>query len=166
MSFRTYVRLFVVFVCAHLAAYLVAGMIVQPFYEPLFRGDAPLLACYLRTTADPELYSQAMAWAFPAQIARALLLALALVPVLRHLMEMRFAARFAFLFGLFFLYMSFAASAPGANIEGLVYFKPAIVEAGFLPGLLESVLHALVMSLIAAKFLVSRKATVSSEQPG
>ncbi|MBD3239051.1 MAG: hypothetical protein GF331_00590 [Chitinivibrionales bacterium] len=160
-----FLRLFVVFVAAHLAAYLVAGMIVQPLYEPLFRGDSPLLACYLRTTADPALYKQAMAWAFPAQIARALLLALVLLPILDRLLAMRFVTRSVFLFGLFFVYMSFACSAPGANIEGLVYLKPAIVGKGFVPGLLESVLHALIASLIAARFLVARdRAVLDSAQ--
>lgn len=161
LSIKDYIRLCIVFTIAHILAYLVSGTIIQPLYEPLWRGETPLLSAYLRTAADPELYKQAMIWAFPAQFLRGILLAVGLFPILATLKNMSFWNRYIFLFGLFTIYLNIACSAPGANIEGLIYLKPIFVKKGFLPGFLESLMHSATAAFVISKFIniKTKKAT-------
>jgi hypothetical protein len=165
INVRQALRLALVFVGAHLAAYLVAGMIaIQFFYPGFWDGPTPLFQPFLRTMNEPELWSHAVLWQFPGQIARALLMALVLLPIAAKLQELTFGRRFLFLGGLLFFYTHLLAAAPSpANIEGFIYMRPEFVRAAFWRCQPEMVLYALLAGFLMARFLFKRKA---GPQPG
>jgi hypothetical protein len=165
VSIKEIIRLFVVFLVAHLIAYLVAGAVaINFFYTGFWDGPAPLYRPFLRTMVEPELWRHAEIWQIPGQIIRALLMALVLLPVAVRLKEMTVGIRCLFFFGLLFIFTHLAAAAPSpANIEGFIYMRPEFVQAAFWRGQAEMVLYSLLAGFLMARFMFKtrRKKKVS-----
>lgn len=151
------IRFLIVVVLSHTFAYLVAGgFSYQLITKPMWEGPSPLLAAYLRTPGNPELWNFAMTWQIPAQLLRGLLLGLALLPLFETLKAWNWLKRFTFLAVLLFVFTHFASAAPSpANLEGLVYIKPEFVQLGFFAMQVEMVLYSLLAGLFMAKWLYS-----------
>jgi hypothetical protein len=149
-----YIRFVIVIIAAHTVAYLLAGgiayqMITKEFWE----GTNPLLAAYLRTPSNTELWSYAMIWQIPGQIVRALLIGLVLLPIQHSLKEWTILKRFLFFSTLLFVLTHLSAAVPSpANIEGLVYMRPEFIQLGFLKMQPEMIAYSLIAGFIFAKF--------------
>ena len=155
MNTKKHIRFVLVIIMAHTFSYLLAGgFSYQLITKPLWEGENPLLAAYLRTPGNAELWNFAMLWQIPAQILRSLLLGLALLPLFNTLQEWNFTKRFLFLSSLFFVFTHIASAAPSpANIEGLVYMKPEFVKEGFFLMQVEMILYSLLVGWSASKWL-------------
>jgi hypothetical protein len=152
---KEHIRFVAVVVLSHTFAYLVAGglsyqLITKPFWE----GPNPLLSAYLRTPGNAELWNYAMTWQIPAQLIRAFLIGLALLPLSDTLKAWSLLKRLTFLSALLFVFTHFASAAPSpANLEGLVYVKPEFVQLGFFAMQVEMILYSLLADFFMAKWL-------------
>src|SRR5688572_10857220 len=122
-------RFFTVIVLAHVIAYLVAGGIsYQLITKSLWDAPDTILANYLRTPVDPELWRFAMVWQVPAQILRGILTALVLLPLFELHASWTKLKKVLFYGALVFVLSHLSSSAPSpANIEGLVYIRPEFI---------------------------------------
>ena len=152
---KEHIRFLMVVILSHTFAYLVAGGIsYQLITKPFWEGPNPLLSAYLRTPGNAELWNFAMTWQVPAQLLRALLLGLALLPLLDTLKAWSLLKCFTFLSVLLFVFTHFASAAPSpANLEGLVYIKPEFVKLGFFAMQVEMILYSLLAGFFMAKWL-------------
>ena len=115
-------------IAVHIVTYFVVGALAYQFLtKEFYVGPEPIFARFMRTEAEPALWSHVTKWFFPAQALRGLLIALALWPFLEALKSMSFSKRLAAIAGLYLLlgFWAAATAAPG-TIEGLVYLRPEI----------------------------------------
>src|SRR6056297_2232348 len=84
-----------------------------------------------------------------------LLMSLVLYPVMPLLGDISFAARFAFFFGLMFIYTDFAGAVPFPhNIEGFVYMKSRYLQKKMIWKLyFEIIIYSLLFALCTAWLL-------------
>lgn len=111
---------------AHAVTYFLAGSIAyQLLTKKLYTGPDPLFASYMRTEADPALWSHVMTWLLPANLLRGVLMAAALYPFLGMLTSWPLFKRFLSVSALYLIFGFWAAAGavPG-NLEGLVYLRP------------------------------------------
>ncbi|MBK7859855.1 MAG: hypothetical protein IPJ65_14775 [Archangiaceae bacterium] len=111
------------------AAYLISGglaylLLTKRFYV----GDHAVFAAFLRSEANPEQWAHVTRWQVPILLARALLIAIVLLPFREALSAHAPRRRLAVLFGVFFVMLHLAAAAPSpSNLEGLVYMRPELL---------------------------------------
>lgn len=146
-------------IIAHTVAYLISGGIAYQFITKEFwEGEDPLLAAYLRTPGNAELWRYAMIWQIPGQLIRALLIGLVLLPLHSFLKEWSAMKTFLFFSSLLFVLTHLASAAPSpANIEGLVYVKPEFVNLGFFKMQPEMIVYSIIAGMIFAKFAYKGK---------
>lgn len=149
-----YLWFFIGFFAVHLVAYVVAGLLSQMFSQDVY-GEEGVLSGYLRDLSRPDERQRQGLVMVPAQLARAVLMALVLVPLLEPLREMSFGLRGLFLGGLMFVYSDIAAAVPFTNtIEGLVYLKPELVSrSAFWTVQAEGIIYAVLFGLGATWIL-------------
>jgi hypothetical protein len=154
ISPKLYIRFVVVIILAHTLAYLFAGGIAyQLITKDLWEGSDSILADYLRTPGNEELWTFAMIWQIPGQLLRGLLMGLVMLPLYAALKDWTFKRKFLFFGLLLFVFTHLSASAPSpANIEGLVYMRPEFIELGFLLMQPEMILYGIIAGLIFAKY--------------
>ena len=140
------------FVAIHLGAYIAAGALTLQFTKDLYTGESALFASFLRDVDAPEEKARQGLVMWPAQLARGLLMSIVLYPILGPLAELSFAARFAFLATLMFVYTDLAAATPFSNtIEGLVYMKKKFVRpSAFWRIQSEALLYSTLFGALAA----------------
>jgi hypothetical protein len=137
---------------AHVTTYFLAGAIAYPLLtKDFYTGPNPVFASFMRTEAEPELWSHVVRWFLPAQILRGLLIAGVLYPLLDTLKSWSFGRRFLLLAGLYIVLGFWAATvaAPG-TIEGMVYLRPFITPYAHLAVQPEIVLQGLALAFIVA----------------
>jgi hypothetical protein len=137
---------------AHVTTYFLAGAIAYPLLtRDFYTGPNPVFASFMRTEAEPELWSHVVRWFLPAQILRGLLIAGVLYPLLDTLKSWSFGRRFLLLAGLYIVLGFWAATvaAPG-TIEGMVYLRPFITPYAHLAVQPEIVLQGLALAFIVA----------------
>jgi len=113
-------------VITHTVTYFVIGAIAyQLLTKPLYIGEQAVMATFMRTEAEPELWHHVMVWFLPAQVLRGLLIALSLYPFHNTLVEWSWAKRFVAIAGIYIVigFWACTVAAPG-TIEGLVYLRP------------------------------------------
>jgi hypothetical protein len=115
-------------IAGHVTTYFLAGaaayhLLTKEFYV----GPKAIFASFMRTEAEPALFSHVVTWFLPAQILRGLLIAAALYPLLDTLRAWSFLKRFLSIASLYLVLGFWAATvaAPG-TIEGMVYMRPFI----------------------------------------
>lgn len=116
---------------AHSVTYIVCGALAYFLLtKPLYMEGASLLSRFMRTEADPVLWSHVNAWLLPGQLLRGLLMAAALFPFLPTLAEWDFRRRFLAITGLYVVFGFWGASVAGVgNVEGLIYLRPEFTWA-------------------------------------
>lgn len=144
------------FFVIHLIAYVVAGVLNQQLLsKEIYGGEQPLFAPFFRTWDEPDERRRQGRLMVPAQLARAVLMAIVLFPLLPAIADLSFGMRFAFLAGLMFVYTDLAAATPFANnIEGLVYLKPRFTTSDvFWRIQAEAIVYSLIFGGSAAVLL-------------
>ncbi|MCS7186199.1 MAG: hypothetical protein RMK89_04505 [Armatimonadota bacterium] len=135
-------------VVTHTVTYFVVGAIAyQLLTKPLYIGEKAIMATFMRTEDEPELWRHVMVWFFPAQILRGLLMALALFPFLDTLISWNWKKRFLVIAGIYIIFgfWASAVAAPG-TIEGFVYLRPEFTPSIHLTVQPEIVVQGLLMS--------------------
>jgi len=125
---KTFLRFAVKVTVAHVVTYFVAGALAyQLLTKPFYVGPDAVFASFMRTEADPALWSHVMRWFLPGNMLRGILMALALFPFLDRLTSWPFGKRFLSLAGLYLIFgfWATAVAAPG-TLEGMVYMRPEI----------------------------------------
>ncbi len=115
-------------VAAQVTTYFLAGAAAYPLLTKQFYvGPRPIFAIFLRTEAEPELWSHVVRWFLPAEILRGFLIATVLYPLFDTLKNWPFLKRLLFIAGLYIVLGFWAATvaAPG-TIEGMIYMRPFI----------------------------------------
>lgn len=141
---------------AHVTTYFLAGAIFYQFLTiDFYTGPNPIFARFMRTEAEPELWSHVVRWFLPAQILRGVLLAAVLYPFFDTLKTWSFGKRFVSLAGLYVVLGFWAATvaAPG-TIEGMVYLRPFITPAVHLRVQPEIILQGLGLAFLVAGAMV------------
>ncbi|MBK6526009.1 MAG: hypothetical protein IPG07_10970 [Crocinitomicaceae bacterium] len=153
-SVKQRIRFVIVVIIAHTIAYLFSGGIAYQFItKPLWEGSDSLLASYLRTPGNEELWGFAMIWQIPGQVLRSLLMGLVFLPLFSSLKTWTFFKKFLFMSSLLFVLTHLAAAAPSpANIEGLVYMRPEFVALGFIKMQPEMILYSIIAGILFSKF--------------
>lgn len=144
------------FFAIHLVAYVVAGVLNQQLLsKEIYGGEQPLFAPFFRNVDAPDERRRQGRLMIPAQLARAVLMAIVLFPLLPAIGDLSFGVRFAFLAGLMFVYTDLAAATPFANnIEGLVYLKPRFTTRDvFWRIQAEAIVYSLIFGVSAAVLL-------------
>jgi hypothetical protein len=143
---------------AHVVTYFIAGalaysLLTKQFYE----GSNPIFATFMRTQAEPDLWSHVMTWFIPAQVLRGALIAAALYPLFDTLSAWSFSKRFFSIAALYLVlgFWAAAVAAPG-NIEGLVYLRPTITPYAHLMVQPEIVAQGLALGLWMAWWMAPR----------
>jgi hypothetical protein len=142
------------FFLIHLVAYVVAGMVSQLFSQDIY-GEEGVLSGYVRDVGKPEERRRQGLVMVPAQLIRAVLMALVLLLILEPLEAMGYGQRALFLGGLMFVYTDIAAAVPFTNtIEGLVYLEPGLVSrSAFWKVQAEGIIYAILFGLGASWLL-------------
>lgn len=120
------IRFVLLVAIAHTVTYFLVGALAFTLLtHVLYEGADPLFGSYLRTPGDPILWGHVTAWFLPAQLARGVLIGLALSPFLPSLRTMTARRRAVAITALYLVigFWAAAVAAPG-NIEGLVYLRP------------------------------------------
>ncbi len=136
----------------HVTTYFVAGAVAYPLLtKEFYVGPHPILAIFIRTEAEPELWGHVVRWFLPAQILRGFLIATVLYPLVDTLKEWRFAKRLLFIASLYVVLGFWAATgaSPG-TIEGMVYLRPFITPYVHLAVQPEIVGQGLALALLIA----------------
>ncbi len=152
MDFRRFAVFAGKVAAAHVTTYFLAGAIAYPLLtQEFYRGPHPVFATFMRTEAEPELWSHVVRWFLPAQILRGLLIAAVLYPLLDTLMAWSFGKRFLSVAGLYLVlgFWGATVAAPG-TIEGMVYLRPFITPYVHLVVQPEIVLQGLGLAIIVA----------------
>jgi len=126
------IRRFMVFAgrvtAAHVTTYFLAGALAYNFLtKEFYIGPNPIFASFMRTEAQPEMWSHVVRWFLPAQILRGLLMALVLYPLFDTLKVWSFGKRYMLIAALYLVlgFWGATVAAPG-TIEGMVYLRPFI----------------------------------------
>jgi len=139
-------------IAAHVTTYFLAGAVAyQLLTKEFYTGPNPIFATFLRTEAEPALWSHVVRWFLPAQILRGLLIAIGLYPFFDVLTAWSFGKRFLSIAGLYLVLGFWAATvaAPG-TIEGMVYMRPFITPMVHLKVQAEIVLQGLALAFLIA----------------
>ena len=143
---------------AHVVTYLLVGtvaysLLTQEFYE----GANPIFATFMRTQAEPELWSHVLIWFIPAQILRGLLLAAVLYPFYKTLKKWNFWKRSLSIASLYIVLGFWANSSPApGTIEGMVYMRPEITVYAHLKVQPEIIGQGLVLGAWVAGWMTAR----------
>lgn len=142
------------FTVIHTLAYTVAGVVELQFADFLYGGEDRRID-FVRDMTIPEESTRIGLVFLPAQLARGVLMAIVLLPLLGAIDDLTYGIRVAFLAGLMFVYADLASAVPFLNtIEGLVYLKEEYVSADvFLTVQFEAVVYSLLFGLAAGWFL-------------
>jgi len=137
------------FELAHIVAYIVAGVIALSISKDIYE-DKNRLCTFMRDMKNPKENKRVGMLFIPAQILRALLMSLVLLPLVDYLITFSFFQQFIFFSSLMFIFTHIAAVSPFLdNIEGLVYFKKDYIKKeAFLKFQLEMVIYSLIFSII------------------
>jgi len=145
------------FTLIHLGVYTIAGMAALNISRDLYEGEQRLLDFLsdMSTKGEKDESGRVKRLFLPAQLLRGLLMSLVLYPVLPLLGDISFAGRFAFFFGLMFIYTDFAGAVPFPhNIEGFVYMRSQYLKKDKTWKLyFEIVLYSMLFALFAAWLL-------------
>ena len=120
------VALFVLFLAiAHILTYYVIGALAYEFItKQFYQGAAPAFA-FMRTESEPALWSHVMLWMLPGQVARGILMGLALLPFVAVLLKQSPPIRALTISLVYFVFAHLSAAGPTtSNIEGFIYFRP------------------------------------------
>ncbi len=145
-------------VVSHTVTYFVVGAVAyQLLTKPLYIGEQAVMATFMRTEAEPELWRHVMVWFLPAQILRGLLMALVLYPLLDTLIGWNWTKRFLVIAGIYLVFGFWASTvaAPG-TIEGLVYLRPEFTPSVHLTMQPEIIAQGLLMSAWLAYWILPR----------
>lgn len=136
------------FTLVHTGTYTLAGMAALNISRDLYEGEQRLLDFLIDMSEGKTLF-------LPAQLLRGLLMSLVLYPVMPLLGDISFAARFAFFFGLMFIYTDFAGAVPFPhNIEGFVYMKSRYLQKKMVWKLyFEIIIYSLLFAFFVAWLL-------------
>jgi len=152
MDFKRFAAFAVKVTAAHVTTYFLAGAIAYPLLtKEFYVGPNPIFAVFMRTEAEPALWSHIVRWFLPAQILRGVLIAGVLYPLFDTLKAWSFGRRFLLLAGLYVVLGFWAATvaAPG-TIEGMVYLRPFITAYVHLTVQPEIVLQGLGLAALVA----------------
>ena len=137
------------FELAHIVAYIVTGVIALSISKDIYE-DKDRLCTFMRDMKNPKENKGIGMLFIPAQILRALLMSLVLLPVVDYLITFSFFQQFIFFSSLMFIFTHIAAVSPFIdNIEGLVYFKKEYIKKGtFIKFQLEMIIYSVIFSII------------------
>ncbi len=137
------------FELAHIVAYIVTGVIALSLSKDIYE-DKDRLCTFMRDMKNPKENKRIGMLFIPAQILRALLMSLVLLPVVDYLITFSFFQQFIFFSSLMFIFTHIAAVSPFIdNIEGLVYFKKEYIKKGtFIKFQLEMIIYSVIFSII------------------
>ena len=153
-------RRFLIFAGKVILAYVVTSLFVgavsyQLLTKELFEGPNSVLATFYRTPAEPELWDQAVAWAFPVQIVRAFLYAAVLYPFYETLNRWGYWKRFGTLVG-FWVVLSVLASS-GGTIESAYMMRPEFTTPAILLRTLpEPLTHGTILAAWVARWMATK----------
>ena len=135
-------------ILAHTVTYLIVGGVAYALLtNEFYVGESPIFASFMRTQAEPDLWSHVNRWFIPAQIVRGLLIAAVLYPFFDTLGAWPFGKRLLALSGLYLVLGYWAGASPAAgNIEGLVYLRPEITHVAHLKVQPEIIVQGLALS--------------------
>ena len=110
---------------AHIITYVVIGALAYELLtKQFYMGETPTFA-FMRTESEPLLWQHTMTWMLPGQALRGVLMALALLPFMKTLVDMGMVKRALALASLYFVFSHLSAAGPTtSNIEGFIYFRP------------------------------------------
>lgn len=151
------VKRFLIFVGKIVLAYVVTSFIVgaisyQFLTKELFEGPDSILATFYRTPAEPQVWNQAVAWAFPVQLIRAFLYAIVLYPFYETLIGWGYWKRFGTLMG-FWVVLSVLASS-GGTIENAYMMRPEFTTPAILLRTLpEPIAHGTILAAWVARWM-------------
>lgn len=150
-------------IVVHLVTYFIVGAVAYPlFTQQFYEGANPIFATFMRTPAEPKLWSHVMTWFVPGQILRGLLIGAVLYPLFETLKAWNFWRRFLSIAGLY-LVLGFWAStvaAPG-TIDGMIYMRPEITSYAHLMVQPEIIVQGLALGALLAWWMVRK----SGEKP-
>ena len=137
------------FELAHIVAYIVAGIIALSISKDIYE-DKNRLCTFMRDMKDKSENKRISILFIPAQILRALLMSLVLLPVVDYLITFSFIKQLIFFSSLMFIFTHIAAVSPFLdNIEGLVYFKKEYIKKeAFLKFQLEMLIYSFIFGII------------------
>jgi len=137
------------FELTHIVAYIVTGVIALSLSKDIYE-DKDRLCTFMRDMKNPKENKRIGMLFIPAQILRALLMSLVLLPVVDYLITFSFFQQFIFFSSLMFIFTHIAAVSPFIdNIEGLVYFKKEYIKKGtFIKFQLEMIIYSVIFSII------------------
>jgi len=142
------------FTLIHIGAYILAGLLAFRISRDLYNGQQRLLD-FITDMAEGGESTRVKKLFLPAQLLRGVLMSLVLYPVVSLLGDISFGARFAFFFGLMFVYTDFAGAVPFPhNIEGWVYMRAQYLRKDRLWKLyFEIIIYSLLFAGLAAWLL-------------
>ncbi|MFN4179316.1 MAG: hypothetical protein ACK4I8_03300, partial [Armatimonadota bacterium] len=152
MDGRRFVNFALKVIVAHTVTYFIVGAIAyQVLTKPLYIGEHAVMATFMRTEAEPEIWRHVMIWFLPAQVMRGFLMAVALFPFLDALVGWNLAKRFLTIAGVYLIFgfWASAVAAPG-TIEGLVYLRPEFTLSVHLTVQPEIIVQGVLMSALIA----------------
>lgn len=137
------------FELAHIIAYIVAGVIALSISKDIYE-DKNRLCTFMRDMKNPAENKRISLIFIPAQIIRALLMSIVLLPLVDYLITFGFFKQLIFFFSLMFVFTHIAAVSPFLdNIEGLVYFKKDYIKKGaFIKFQLEMIIYSFIFGII------------------
>ena len=141
-----------VFAAIHIITYfLVGGLAYQLITKQFYEGETPVFI-FMRTEAEPELWSHVMRWMLPGQALRGVLMGLVLAPFAERLLAWSVLQRGLSVSALYFVFAHLSAAGPTtSNIEGFIYFRPELFTARiFLLTQPEIVIQALALGFLFA----------------
>src|SRR6056297_135805 len=144
------------FTLIHTGTYTLAGMAALNISRDLYEGEQRLLDFLIdMSEGEKDESGRVKRFFLPAQLLRGLLMSLVLYPVMPLLGDISFAGRFAFFFGLMFIYTDFAGAVPFPhNIEGFVYMKSRYLQKKMIWKLyFEIIIYSLLFALCTAWLL-------------
>jgi hypothetical protein len=143
-----YLKFIAFFTISHTAAYIIAGVIALKISKDIYENKKRA-ADFLRDMANKEESSHVSKYFLPAQIVRALLMTLILLPVIDTLISFSFLQHLYFFAGLMFIFTHLAAASPFMdNIEGFVYMrKKYFIKKAFLKFQAEMILYSILFGV-------------------
>ena len=146
-------------IVAHVVSYFVVGAIAyQLMTKQFYEGGNAIFSTFMRTQAEPDLWSHVMRWFIPGQILRGLLIAAVLYPFLDALRAWTFPRRFLSIAGLYLVlgFWASAVAAPG-TIDGVIYMRPEITPYAHLMVQPEIVVQGLVLGAWVAWWIARKR---------
>ncbi len=147
-------------IVAHLVTYFILGAVAyQLFTQQFYEGANPVFATFMRTPAEPKLWSHVMTWFIPGQILRGLLIGAVLYPFFETLKSWNFWRRFLSIAGLYIVLGFWASSVAGpGTIDGVIYMRPEITSYAHLMVQPEIIIQGLALGALVAWWVVRKPA--------